>query len=143
MTTTRHVGHAESMVVRCLIVDDNEDFLHAARALLEREGISVVATASNGAQAVRACRQLKPEVALVDVDLGAETGFDIARRLAGQAGPGLPRVILVSASTADDLADLVAESPAISFLYKADLSAIAIHAILENADAPAPQRDSR
>ena len=42
------------MPVRCLIVDDNRDFLRAASDLLERQGISVVGLASTGAQAYRA-----------------------------------------------------------------------------------------
>ena len=90
------------MPVRCLIVDDNHDFLRAASDLLEREGISVVGVASTGAQAYRTCRELKPDVVLVDIDLGEETGFEVARQLAGQAGAGLPRVILISAYSADD-----------------------------------------
>ena len=73
------------MAVRCLIVDDNHDFLRAARDLLEREGISVVGVASTAAQAYRSCTELKPDVALVDIDLGGENGFDIARQLAGRA----------------------------------------------------------
>lgn len=131
--------------MRCLIVDDNEDFLRAARALLEYEGIDVVGTASTGAQAVRACRRLRPDVALVDIDLGAETGFTIARHLAGHAEAECPLVILVSADDADDFADLIAVSPAISFLPKTDLSGIAIRDILAHAGASARprQRDSR
>lgn len=118
------------MPVRCLIVDDNDDFLRAARELLERDGISVVGVASTGAQAYRACRELKPDVALVDVELGGETGFEVARQLAGQASSQQPRVILISTYSEDDFEDMIADSPAISFLPKTGLSGTAIRNIL-------------
>jgi CheY-like chemotaxis protein len=127
------VLHAEIMAVRCLIVDDNHEFLRAARELLLREGISVVGVASTGAEACRSCRELKPDVALVDIDLGEENGFDVARQLAGQEGAELPRVILISAHSWDDFADIMADSPAVSFLPKAGLSGAAIRSILGRA----------
>jgi CheY-like chemotaxis protein len=132
--------------VRCLIVDDNHGFLRTARHLLEREGISVVGVASTGAQANRSCRALKPDVALVDIDLGEENGFDVARQLTGLLGAEVPRVILISAYSGDDFADLIADSPAISFLPKAGLSGAAILGILARpggAGGEGPQRDSR
>ncbi|HEX7994591.1 MAG TPA: response regulator, partial [Streptosporangiaceae bacterium] len=75
------------MPVRCLIVDDSRDFLDAARDLLEGDGIAVVGGVSTAAQACRLCREQRPDVALIDIDLGEETGFQVARQLADQAGP--------------------------------------------------------
>jgi len=138
--------HAGVMPVRCLIVDDNQDFLRAARELLERDGISVVGVVSTGAQAYRACRELKPDIALVDIELGEETGFEVARQLAGQASSQQTRVILISTYSEDDFQDLIAASPAVSFLPKEGLSGTAIRSILARAGgsvAETPQRDSR
>jgi DNA-binding NarL/FixJ family response regulator len=118
------------MAVRCLIVDDNREFLQAARDLLEREGISVVGLAATGAQARDTCRELKPDVALVDIDLAGDNGFDVAHQLAGAEGPGLPRVILISIYSEDDFAEMIADSPAVAFLSKAGLSGAAIRNIL-------------
>jgi hypothetical protein len=64
------------MALRLLIVDDNAHFLRAARTLLEREGVRVVAVASTSAEAVRLARELRPDVTLLDIDLGNESGFD-------------------------------------------------------------------
>jgi len=128
--------HAGAMPVRCLIVDDNQDFLHAARELLERDGISVVGVVSTGAQAYRACRELEPDVALVDIELGEETGFEVARQLAGQASSQQPWVILISSYSEDDFHDLIADSPAVSFLPKAGLSGMAIRSIVADAGGP-------
>jgi CheY-like chemotaxis protein len=121
------------MAVRCLIVDDSEEFLRAARDLLEREGISVVGIASNGAEARRQTRELQPDVALVDIDLGEENGFDLARQLAGGEGPEPPRVIFISTYSGDDFAEMIAESPALEFLPKPALSGAAIRDILARA----------
>jgi two-component system nitrate/nitrite response regulator NarL len=67
--------------LRCLIVDDSPRFLHAARGLLERQGIRVVGVASTGAEALQQATQLRPDITLLDINLGGESGFDLALRL--------------------------------------------------------------
>lgn len=119
--------------LRCLIVDDSADFRDAARVMLERGGIAVVGTACDGAEAVSRGRELHPDVALVDIDLGAESGFDIAEDLVGQLAD--VAVILVSTHDEDDLADLIATSPARGFLSKFALSPGAIRDMLTATDA--------
>lgn len=73
-----------------LIVDDNRLFLGAARDRLEREGLRVVGVAATSAEALRRAEELRPEVVLVDVRLGGESGFELARRLAGHHRDGRP-----------------------------------------------------
>ena len=118
------------MAPRILIVDDNAHFLQAARTLLEREGMRVVAVASTSAEAIRHAHELQPDVMLVDVDLGDESGFDLARRLT-QAGSAIAgRVVLISAYPESDLRDMIDTSPAIVFLPKSQLSSDAIRQLL-------------
>jgi DNA-binding NarL/FixJ family response regulator len=117
--------HAASVALRCAIVDDKPEFLEAARNLLERQGVAVVGLVSRAADAVERVQELAPDVALVDVDLGDASGFDIARRLADT------RVILISAYDEEDFAELVAESPAAGFLSKSALSRGAIADLLD------------
>jgi CheY-like chemotaxis protein len=124
--------HADLMTLRCLIVDDSPRFLDAARGLLEREGITVVGVASTSAEALRRTEELRPDVALLDIDLGGESGLELARRLHREAGPSPPRMILISTHAEQDYADLIAASPAVGFLSKADLSASAIHRLLDD-----------
>ena len=69
------------MTLRCLLVDDNEPFLEAARVLLRKQGIDVVGVASTGAEALRLADELRPDVVLVDIDLGGESGFELTRQL--------------------------------------------------------------
>jgi DNA-binding NarL/FixJ family response regulator len=118
------------VALRCLIVDDSSGFLRAARTLLEQEGVRVVGVASTGTDAVLCAADLHPDVTLVDIGLGAESGFDVARRLFDDphADPG--KLILISAHAQDDLAELIEASPAIGFLVKPALSAVAIESLL-------------
>src|SRR5436309_11291516 len=113
------------MTVRALIVDDNAEFLGATRSLLEREGrIAVVGVASTGAGALRLVGEHDPDVVVVDVDLGDESGFD-ARRLSPPGGRRRP-VILISAHPEVDLEDLIDTSMAIGFVSKSRLSEKAV-----------------
>jgi DNA-binding NarL/FixJ family response regulator len=121
------------MVLRCVIVDDSARFLEAARALLEREGVDVVGVASTIAEALRLVDEVRPDVTLVDIDLGAESGFDLASRLARNGGRAPYRAILISTHTEADFADLIDSSPAVGFLSKSDLSAEALYAILNES----------
>lgn len=115
-------------VPRCLIVDDSAAFRDAARAMLERGGFAVVGDAADAAEALRLTEELHPDVALVDVDLGADSGFDVAGRLNDSHGD--VAVILTSTHDEQDFADLVAASPARGFLPKLTLSAEAIRGLL-------------
>ena len=124
------------MALRSLIVDDNTHFLAAARELLEREGVEVVGVTSSGAEALQLAGDLNPDVALVDIDLGQESGLDLARRLAASAGEGSSRVVLISAYSESDFADLIAASPAVGFLAKSELSAARIEEILRAGQGP-------
>jgi len=118
------------VVLRCLIVDDNPRFLGALRALLEREGIAVVGVASSAAEALQYAEQLRPDVTLVDIHLGDQSGFDLVRRLHGKASLAGSRMVIISTHAEEDYADLITASPAIGFLAKTTLSARAIRDLL-------------
>jgi DNA-binding NarL/FixJ family response regulator len=120
------------MAFGVLIVDDNRLFLEAARVLLEQEGLRVVGVAATSAEALQRAQELRPEVVLVDIGLGDESGFDLARRLAGYHRGGSPAVILISTHARADFADLIAESPAAGFVPKPELSAEAIRRIVDD-----------
>jgi DNA-binding NarL/FixJ family response regulator len=121
-----------TMVLSVLIVDDSESFIDAARVLLERQGLEVVGVASTSADALRLEESDRPDVVLVDVMLGGESGFELARRLDAN-GQGRTAVILVSTHLEEDFADLIAASPAAGFLPKSGLSADAIREILDRS----------
>jgi DNA-binding NarL/FixJ family response regulator len=118
------------MTLRCLIVDDSPWFLDAARSLLERQGIAVVGVASSSAEALQRADELHPDVMLVDIDLGGESGLDFARRFDRRPPEARPPVILISAYAEQDYAELIATSPAIGFVSKTGISASAIQELL-------------
>jgi DNA-binding NarL/FixJ family response regulator len=122
------------VALRCLIVDDRPGFSDAARELLEGQGVTVVGLAASSAEAVRSVQKLRPDVALVDIDLGEDSGFDLARRLAANADGGAPRVILISTHDEQEFAKLIESSPAVGFLAKTELSAERIYQLLERED---------
>ncbi|MET7419369.1 response regulator transcription factor [Dactylosporangium sp. NPDC005555] len=112
------------MTIRCVIVDDSERFRAGARRLLTAQGISVVADAADSQEALRVIHASRPDVVLVDVGLGEESGFDLAARI--EVTP----VIMVSAFAAEEIADLIADSRAIGFLPKEQVSAAAITCLM-------------
>jgi DNA-binding NarL/FixJ family response regulator len=118
------------MRLRLLIVDDNAGFIQAARVLLERQGAEVVGVASNGQDAVRLARELQPDGVLVDVELGPESGFDLVTRLTGEYQQ---RVVLISVHNENEFVDLIATTPALGFIPKADLSVGRITDVLDRA----------
>ena len=120
--------------MRCLIVDDSPRFLEVARSRLNRDGLEVVGTAMNSAEALAEVERLRPEVVLVDISLGVESGFDLSRRLA-ELSTVAPRVVLISTRAEEDFAGLIAASPAVGFIAKSRLSARVVRDLLADANA--------
>jgi CheY-like chemotaxis protein len=118
----------EPVALSLVIVDDSVEFLEAARSLLEREGVAVVGVAATGSDALERVGELRPQVALVDIDLGADSGFEVARRIAKAASTS---VILISTRAEDDWAELIGESAAVGFISKSELSAHAIRDLVD------------
>ena len=114
--------------LRCVIVDDDEAFVEVARGVLERDGVSVAGSASSCAEAVQRAGALRPDVVLIDIRLGGESGFEVARRLASNGHAAA--MIMISTHSGADYADLIAESPAAGFVPKAHLSGAAIRHVL-------------
>jgi DNA-binding NarL/FixJ family response regulator len=121
------------MRLRCLIVDDSAALIDSLRSLLEREGLDVVGVASTPAEALRRIAEQRPDVALVDIDLGDASGFELVEEIARAHADAGPATILISAHEGADFADLIADSPALGFLPKSELSAAGIHALLDGS----------
>jgi DNA-binding NarL/FixJ family response regulator len=114
--------------VTVLIVDDHPSFRASARMLLQAEGFDVVGEAEDGASALAAAAELRPDLVLLDVQLPDMDGFDVAARLtAGTLGPA---VVLVSSRDGADFGGLVRDCGARGFIPKAELSGSRIAALL-------------
>ncbi len=110
-----------------LIVDDHDGFRRFVRGLLEAAGFTV-AEAATGAEATEAARAVRPGLVLLDIQLPDFDGFEVARRLAAQAGG--PVVVLTSTREARDYGARITSSPAAGFLPKDQLSGAAVRRFL-------------
>ena len=131
----RSCNRAGLMPLRCLIVDDNASFRAEMCGLLAEQGFDVVGGAGSSAEAIQQIVELRPDVALIDIDLGEESGLEFARQLRERPGrAGIPHLILISTHDEAEYADLIEASSAIGFLAKIDLSATTIRQMLAAID---------
>jgi CheY-like chemotaxis protein len=114
-----------------LIVDDHPSFRRFARKLLEAAGFLVVGEAEDGASAITAVRELRPDVVLLDVLLPDTTGFAVAQALAAE--PERPLVVLTSSRSASDFGALVETDNARRFISKRELTVAALAALAGEA----------
>ena len=116
--------------LRCLIVDDNESFLEIAAASLAGDDLDVLGTATTGAEAMRQVAEQHPDVVLVDINLGEENGFELARELVDRFPQLASGVVLISTRAEQDFGGLIQASPAAGFVPKTRLSAKAVRELV-------------
>ena len=75
------------MPTSVLIVDDHPSFRASARRMLEASGYAVVGEAENGANALTAVRELRPDLVLLDLHMSGIDGFDLIARLRDATPP--------------------------------------------------------
>ncbi len=92
--------------LRVLIVDDHDLFRTGLRNLLEEQGIQVVGEAAAGGEAIRAVRELAPEVVVMDLNMPGMTGVEATRQITAIAP--LTRVLVLTISDQDsDVLDAI------------------------------------
>lgn len=114
-----------------VIVDDNDAFRARARTLLDAEGYDVIGEAGDGAQGLRVLRELRPDLALLDVQLPDTDGFTLAERV--REHDPATAIVIISTREAADYAGSVARCGALGFVSKADLCGRALREITEAA----------
>jgi DNA-binding NarL/FixJ family response regulator len=129
------------MPLRCLIVDDNSSFRQEMGGLLKEQGLEVIGGAASAAEALQQIAELRPDVALIDIDLGRDSGLTLATRL--RETPGPPNVILISTHDGGAFAELIERSSALGFLPKTELSGAAIRRMLASATSETSRSGER
>jgi DNA-binding NarL/FixJ family response regulator len=114
-----------------VIVDDNAAFRAHARTLLSHDGYDVIAEAGAGASGLDVVRRLRPQIALLDVQLPDTNGFAVARDVHNDVCE--TAVVIISARDATDYGTAVRTCGARGFITKSDLSGDALRAVLEVA----------
>jgi DNA-binding NarL/FixJ family response regulator len=102
---------------RIVVVDDQDVVRSAFEVLLATQpDFTVVGSAADGAQAVRLCRQVRPDVVLMDIRMPGMDGIEATRRiLAADAGP---RVLILTTFDLDEHVYDALDAGASGFLLK-------------------------
>jgi DNA-binding NarL/FixJ family response regulator len=104
--------------VRVVVADDHQVVRTGFAALLDTQpDFTVLATASDGAEAVRLSRELRPDVVLMDVRMPGTNGIEATRQLCTGSEPG-PRVIILTTFDLDEYVYDALRAGASGFLLK-------------------------
>jgi DNA-binding NarL/FixJ family response regulator len=103
--------------IRVLVADDQELVRTAFTVMLSSQpDIDVVAEAGNGLQAVDLCRQVRPDVAIMDIRMPSMDGVEATRRIASS---GIPtRVLVLTTFDLDEYVYSALRAGASGFLLK-------------------------
>jgi DNA-binding NarL/FixJ family response regulator len=106
------------MTIRVVVADDQQIVRAGFAALLDtREDIEVVGTAADGEEAMRVCREQRPDVVLMDIRMPAMDGIEATRRL-GEDGAEAPKVIVLTTFDLDEYVYDALGAGASGFLLK-------------------------
>jgi len=81
------------MAIRVVLADDHALVRQGIKSVLEREGLQVVAEASDGQEAIRQAKALAPDVVVMDIGMPTLNGMDAAREL-GRCCPKVKSILL-------------------------------------------------
>ena len=104
---------------RIVVVDDQDVVRAAFEVLLATQpDFTVVGSACDGEQAVRLCRQLQPDVVLMDVRMPGMDGIAATRRILAAPGGPVPRILILTTFDLDAYIYDALEAGASGFLLK-------------------------
>lgn len=102
--------------MKVLLADDHQLMRQGLRALLERQGIDVVAEAADGHEAIARAKQACPDVVVMDVAMPGLNGIDAARRI--KAELPLVKILALSMNADARYVNAMLEAGASGYLLK-------------------------
>jgi DNA-binding NarL/FixJ family response regulator len=124
-----------SAPIRVMVVDDHPIWRDAVARDLAEAGYEVVATAADGAQAMRVARATRPDVAVLDLQLPDMSGVELTRGLRA-AHPALRVLVLSASGEQQDVLDAV-KAGAVGYLLKSAARPEFLDAVRRTADGDA------
>ena len=118
-----------------LVVEDDPDLRDAVEMILHRQGYYIVST-GDGVRAVELASQYKVDVALVDLLIPGQSGFQVATELKSQHGDSV-RVVVMSGNSSQAHQDFAFASGAEHFLAKPFTTTQLLAAIAKFCPPPA------
>ncbi|MCW2888329.1 MAG: hypothetical protein QOE54_4060 [Streptosporangiaceae bacterium] len=107
------------MTIQVLIADDQAMVRNGLRLILEDQpDITVVAEASDGAEAIALARRLRPDVCLIDIRMPRLDGIEVTRALAGPDVADPLRVVIVTTFDLDEYVYGALRGGAVGFILK-------------------------
>jgi DNA-binding NarL/FixJ family response regulator len=104
-------------MIRLVLVDDHEIVRTGLRTVFELdEELKVVGEASDGAEAVRVCAALRPDVVVMDVRMGGADGIDACREV--RSLDPAPAVLILTSFGSNDAVIAALMAGASGFLLK-------------------------
>ena len=123
------------MTVTVMVVDDQQPFRSAARAVIDRlDGFEVVAEAESGEEAVEVAAELHPNLVLMDINMGEMDGIT-ATSLITAADPDT-MVVLLSTYELTDLPPTARTSGAAAYVNKDDFGGRALKRLWAESGDP-------
>lgn len=118
--------------IRILVVDDFQPFRRMIASMLAKvPGMEIVGEASDGAEAVRKARELKPELILLDISLPQLNGIEAGRRIDKVAPRS--KILFVSQDNSPEIVEAALGTGAWGYVVKANMGVellVAVNAVL-------------
>jgi DNA-binding NarL/FixJ family response regulator len=118
---------ATAQHLRFVIADDHQMYLDAVKAILEENGFRVIGEASDGVEALRLCRDLEPDIAVLDISMPRLNGIDAAREIK-RVSPSI-KIILLTIHAADQYILESLRAGAAAYVTKSDGTSSLLKAI--------------
>ena len=106
------------MSATVIIADDDADIRELIAIAVQRSGLTLVASVSDGAAALAAIREHRPDLAILDIAMPELSGVEVCRAVRADPDSGDVRILLLSASVDETAQSVGLDAGADHFIAK-------------------------